>query len=200
MQRTDLANGNIVFRLDGPDNGWIIKSVDDRATPNLDTFIQVMKEIPDRARVPVVYYSISDAHTIMMSVVQVERHWSSFRLAVRNDQTGLWDFTDLGDAVPSPPMVPSTKKFVELDTSMGPSKDLIRCLVKVNFYMPCRMDGFPRSRKQGTGVIVDAERGLVIVGRNLVPTSLGDLILTFAESIVIPAKVLVCIPKQLVFI
>lgn len=185
-----------MFRLDGPDNGWIIKSVDDKATPNLDTFIQVMKDIPDRARVPVVYYSISDAHTIMMSVVQVERHWSSFRLAVRNDETGLWDFTDLGDAPAPPPMVPSTKKYIELDASMGPCKDLIRCLVKVNYYMPCRMDGFPRSRKQGTGAIVDAERGLVIVGRNLVPTSMGDLILTFAESIVIPAKVLVCILKQ----
>ncbi|CAO3579622.1 unnamed protein product [Absidia cylindrospora] len=185
-----------MFRLDGPDNGWIIKSVDDKATPNLDTFIQVMKEIPDRARVAVVYYSITDAHTIMMSVVQVERHWSSFRLAVRNDQTGLWDFTDLGEPLPPVAMVPTTKKYVELDASMGPAKDLIRCLVKVNFYMPCRMDGFPRSRKQGTGAIVDAERGLVIVSRNLVPTSMGDLILTFAESIVIPAKVLFLHPTQ----
>lgn len=180
-----------MFRLDGPDNGWIIKSVDDKPTPNLDTFIEVMKSIPDRARVPVVYYSITDAHTVMVSVVQVDRHWSSFRLAVRNDKTGLWDFTDLGEPLKPRPLQPTTKKFIELDPSMGPTKDLIRCLVKVNYYMPCRLDGFPRNRKQGTGVILDTENGLVIISRSIVPTSMGDLTLTFAESIILPAKVLV---------
>lgn len=181
----------IVFRLDGPDNGWIIKSVDDKPTPNLDTFIEVMKAIPDRARVPVVYYSITDAHSIMVSVVQVDRHWSSFRLAVRNDKNGLWDFTDFEDALTPRPIQPTTKKFIELDSSMGPTKELIRCLVKVNYYMPSRLDGFPRNRKQGTGVILDTERGLVIISRSTVPISMGDLTLTFAESIILPAKVLV---------
>ncbi|CAO3638628.1 unnamed protein product [Cunninghamella echinulata] len=185
-----------MFRLDGPDNGWIIKSVDDKPTPNLDTFIDVMKAIPDRARVPVVYYSITDAHSIMVSVVQVDRHWSSFRLAVRNDKNGLWDFTDFEDALIPRPFQPTTKKFIELDSSMGPTKDLIRCLVKVNYYMPCRLDGFPRNRKQGTGIILDVERGLVIISRSIVPISMGDLTLTFAESIILPAKVLYLHPTQ----
>lgn len=185
-----------MFRLDGPDNGWIIKSVDDKDTPNLDTFISVMKTIPDRARVPVVYYSIADTHTILVAVVQVERHWSGFRLAVRNDNTGLWDFTDLGEALPPKPLKPSTKHFIQLDDSLGPAKNLIRCLVKVNFYMPCRLDGFPRSRKQGAGVIVDKEKGLVIVSRSIVPTSMGDLTLNVADSLVIPAKVLVSNAKK----
>ncbi|KAL7312433.1 hypothetical protein PS15m_008193 [Mucor circinelloides] len=191
-----VAEPSGMFRLDGPDNGWIIKSVDDKETPNLDTFIQVMKSIPDRARVPVVYYSIADTHTILVAVVQVERHWSSFRLAVRNDNTGLWDFTDLGEALPPKPLKPSTKHFIQLDDSLGPAKNLIRCLVKVNFYMPCRLDGFPRSRKQGTGVIVDKEKGLVIVSRSIVPTSMGDLTLNVADSLVIPAKVLFLHPTH----
>lgn len=180
-----------MFRLDGPDNGWIIKSVDDKDTPNLDAFIEVMKTIPDRARVPVVYYSIADTHTILVAVVQVERHWSGFRLAVRNDSTGLWDYTELGEPLPPKPLKPSTKHFITLDDSLGPAKDLIRCLVKVNFYMPCRLDGFPRSRKQGAGIIVDKEKGFVIVSRSIVPTSMGDLTLNVADSLVIPAKVLV---------
>ncbi|KAF7728833.1 hypothetical protein EC973_005459 [Apophysomyces ossiformis] len=191
-----VAEASGMFRLDGPDNGWIIKSVDDKPTPNLDAFIEVMKRIPDRARVPVVYYSIADTHTILMAVVQVERHWSSFRLAVRNDKTGLWDFTELGESVPPRAIVPTTKRFVELDDSLGPAKNLIRCLVKVNFYMPCRLDGFPRSRKQGAGVIVDKERGFVVVSRSIVPTSMGDLTLTVADSIVIPAKVVYLHPTH----
>ncbi|KAI8641222.1 trypsin-like cysteine/serine peptidase domain-containing protein [Parasitella parasitica] len=191
-----VADPSGMFRLDGPDNGWIIKSVDDKDTPNLDTFISVMKSIPDRARVPVVYYSIADTHTILVAVVQVERHWSSFRLAVRNDNTGLWDFTDLGEPLPPKPLKPSTKHFIQLDDSLGPAKNLIRCLVKVSFYMPCRLDGFPRNRKQGTGVVVDKEKGLVIVSRSIVPTSMGDLTLNVADSLVIPAKVLFLHPTH----
>jgi hypothetical protein len=73
-----------MFRLDGPDNGWIIASVDSHATPTLMEFIRVMQSIPDKERVPVVYYSIADIHMTSVAVVQVDRHWSRFRLAVRN--------------------------------------------------------------------------------------------------------------------
>ncbi|KAI7875288.1 trypsin-like serine protease [Lichtheimia hyalospora FSU 10163] len=191
-----VAEPSGMFRLDGPDNGWIIKSVDDKETPNLDTFIQVMKEIPDRERVPVVYYSIVDTHTTLVTVVQVERHWSGFRLAVRNDKTGLWDYTELGEAPPPRQLEPSTKRFAVLDDSLGPCKNLVRCLVKVSYYMPCRLDGFPRNRKQGAGVIVDKERGLVVVGRSIVPTAMGDLSLTFAESLIIPGKLIYLHPTH----
>lgn len=186
-----VAEPSGMFRLDGPDNGWIIQSVDDKETPNMATFIDVMKTIPDRKRVPVVYYSIADTHTILVAVVQNERHWSSFRMAVRNDQTGLWDFTDLGKPIPPQPIEPQTTRFVELDASLGPAKQLIRCLIKVNYYMPCRLDGFPRNRKSGAGVILDKEKGFVVVSRNIVPTALGDLTLTVADSLVIPGKVVV---------
>ncbi|RKP25690.1 trypsin-like cysteine/serine peptidase domain-containing protein [Syncephalis pseudoplumigaleata] len=179
-----------MFRLDGPDNGWIIASVDSQLTPTLDDFIRVMQGIPDRERVPVVYYSIADVHMTSMAVVQVDRHWSRFRLAVRNDKTGVWDFTDLNAAAPPPkPLQPATAKFVELDESLGSAKQLISSLVKVTYYMPIKLDGFPRSRKQGAGLVVDAERGLIVVGRNIVPFALGDLSITFADSIVIPGKV-----------
>lgn len=135
-----------MFRFDGPDRGWIISSIDNQAIHNLDDFIEVMQTIPDRERIPVVYYSIGDVHTTSVAVVQVERHWSRFRLAVRNDQTGLWDFTNLGAPLPPKPIVPSTVKFLELDESLGPAKELFSCMVKVSYYMPCRIDGFPKSR------------------------------------------------------
>lgn len=138
-----------------------------------------------------VYYSIADTHTVLVAIVTIDRHWSPFRLAVRNDKTGLWDFTDFGDPIPPQPLLPSTKRFAELDASLGPCKELIRCLVRVSFYMPCRLDGFPRSRKQGAGVVVDKDQGLVVVARSIVPTALGDLSITIADSIVIPGKVIV---------
>ncbi|KAI8391518.1 trypsin-like cysteine/serine peptidase domain-containing protein [Radiomyces spectabilis] len=191
-----VAEPSGMFRLDGPDNGWVIRSVDDKPTPDLDTFIEVMKGIPDRERVPVIYYSITDTHTSLVAVVHVQRHWTPFRMAVRNDSTGLWDFTDFGDPLPPRSIVSSTKRFIELDRSLGPAAHLIRCLVKVNYFMPCRIDGFPRSRRQGAGVILDKERGLVVVSRSIVPTTMGDLTLTVADSLTIPAKVIYLHPTH----
>ncbi|KAG9288365.1 hypothetical protein G9A89_021396 [Geosiphon pyriformis] len=178
-----------MFRLDGPDHGWIIASVDNKPTPNLQAFIDAIKDIPDRERIPVVYYSIADIHTTSVAVVQVERHWSRFRLAVRNDVTGLWDFTDLRHPPPPKLLKPATARFIEMDESLGSSKDLIASLVKVSYYMPCRIDGFPKSRKQGAGLVVDAEKGLIVVSRSIIPLSMGDISITFADSIIIPGKV-----------
>lgn len=157
----------------------------------MNAFIEVMKGIPDYARVSCVYYSIADVHTILGSIIHIDRHWSSFRLAVRNDVSGLWDFTELGDPLPPAALVPTTKKIIELDDCIGPSKSLIRCLVKIHFRTPCRLDGFPYNNRHGSGVIVDKERGFVVVGRGIVPNALGDITITIADSIVIPARVLV---------
>jgi hypothetical protein len=34
------------FRFDGSESGWLVQQVDDKDTPDLDTFIKVMTEIP----------------------------------------------------------------------------------------------------------------------------------------------------------
>ena len=50
------------FRFESTDNGWIIQTVDHKKTPDLDSFIEVMKGIPDRSRVVVTYKHLRDLH------------------------------------------------------------------------------------------------------------------------------------------
>lgn len=179
------------FKFDSTESGWIIESVDQKKTPDLKTFVDVMKGIPDRARVVVTYKHLSDLHTLNTSIIFIDRHWASkMRMAIRNDSTGLWDFSDLGEPLPAAPAQRRKADFVTLDSIGHPAAaDIVRSFVRVSCTMPLKLDGFPRTRKIGFGVVINAEKGLVLVSRAVVPYDLCDLSLTVADSIIVDAKV-----------
>ncbi|KAL1868752.1 hypothetical protein VTK73DRAFT_3559 [Phialemonium thermophilum] len=186
------------FRFDGSDNGWMIQSVDHKKTPDLETFIEVMKGIPDKARVVVTYKHLRDLHTLNTSVIYIDRHWAKkMKLAVRNDETGLWDFSDLADPLPPVPPVRRTGAFIQLEHTSHPAvADLVRSFVHVNCTMPVKLDGFPKNRKWGMGLVIDAEKGLVVISRAIVPYDLCDISITIADSIVVEGKVVFLHPLQ----
>ena len=53
----------------------------------------------------------------------------------------------------------------------------------VSFDMPYSVSGITERNYHGTGLVVDAERGLVVVDRNTVPVSVGDVSITFAGTL-----------------
>ena len=186
------------FRFDSSDNGWIVQSIDHKKTPDLDAFVEAVKTIPDKSRVVVTYQHLRDLHTLNTSIIYVDRHWSSkIRLAVRNDATGLWDFSDLADALPPTPPVQRTASFIQMNHMPHPAvADLVRSFVHVNCYMPLKLDGFPKNRKWGMGLVIDAEKGLVVISRAIVPYDLCDITITIADSIVVEGKVVFLHPLQ----
>ena len=179
------------FRFENTESGWLLESINQRKTPDLNTFIEVMKEIPDKARVVVTYKHLRDLHTLNTSIINVDRHWTSkMRIAVRNDTTGKWDFSDIADALPAAPPVPGRADFVRLDSVGNPAAaDVIRSFVRISCTMPVKLDGFPRARKIGFGLVINAEKGLVVISRAIVPYDLCDLTVTVADSIIVEAKV-----------
>lgn len=186
------------FRFDNNDNGWIVQTIDHKKVPDLDTFVQVVKGIPDRARVVVTYKHLRDLHTLNTTVIYVDRHWSSkMKRAVRNDETGLWDFTDLGDPLPPVPPVRRSAAFIELDHLPHPGiAELIQSFVHVNCTMPVKLDGFPKNRRWGMGLVIDAEKGLVLISRAIVPYDLCDITVTIADSIIVEGQVVFLHPLQ----
>uniref|UniRef100_L2GG11 Pro-apoptotic serine protease NMA111 n=2 Tax=Colletotrichum fructicola (strain Nara gc5) TaxID=1213859 RepID=L2GG11_COLFN len=186
------------FRFDSADNGWLIQSVDHKKTPDLESFIDVMKTIPDKSRVVVTYKHLRDLHTLNTTVIYVDRHWSAkMKMAVRNDETGLWDFTDLADPLPPVPPVARSASFIQLENVKHPAiADLVRSFVHVNCTMPVKLDGFPKNRKWGMGLVIDAEKGLVVISRAIVPYDLCDVTITIADSIIVEGKVVFLHPLQ----
>ncbi|KAJ2663676.1 hypothetical protein IWW48_001157 [Coemansia sp. RSA 1200] len=176
-----------MFPLDDAGEGVIIESVDDKPTPSLADFIETVRNIPDRARYSVVYYSLNDINEVHVHIVENERHWTDMNLYTRNDNTGIWDreTIDLPDSTCK--LEPQTTLFSTSDSLV--TQRIIPSLVQVHFYIPWLIKGFPVNRRTGTGLVVDSKRGLVVVSRSIVPFELGDLSLTVAESVTIPANV-----------
>ncbi|KAF2671007.1 trypsin-like serine protease [Microthyrium microscopicum] len=186
------------FRFDGSESGWMISSVDNKDTPNLDAFIKVMAEIPDRSRVVVAYKHLRDLHTLNTAIINVDRHWSTkMSLVVRNDKTGLWDMTELAKAIEPVPLTPKRANFITVPSRSHPKAvDIIKSFVRVTASMPIKLDGFPRARKTGHGLVIDAEKGLVIISRAIVPYDLCDITVTIADSIIIDGEVVFMHPLQ----
>ncbi|KAL6707831.1 hypothetical protein ACN47E_003731 [Coniothyrium glycines] len=190
------AAGSFRF-ADGYTSGWLIQEVDNQPTPNLDAFIEVMKKIPDRKRVVIVYKHLRDLHTANTSITAIDRHWhAKIRVATRNDTTGLWDFKPLADPVPAVPPVPRRANFIKMSSKYPEAVDIVRSFVRVHVSMPIKLDGFPKMNKQGYGIVVDADQGLVLVSRAILPYDLCDISLIIADSIFIDAKVVFMHPLQ----
>jgi S1-C subfamily serine protease len=181
----------------GESTGWILDELDDKPTPNLDAFIEVMKTIPDGKRVAARYRHVTDLHTIKYLIVYVDRHWNrSMTASVRNDETGLWDFHDLGPPLPAEPIVPQKARFVDLWLENAECSKLVRSFVKVTTTMASKIEGYFNPAMTEYGLVVDADKGYVLVTRFAVPHDLGDIHITVAESVIVPGRVVFMHPLR----
>ncbi|ANB12470.1 Nma111p [Sugiyamaella lignohabitans] len=181
----------------GDATGWILDELDDQPTPDLDAFIEVMKSIADGKRVSARFRHVTDLHTIRYSIVYIDRHWhKSMSLAVRNDVTGLWDYEELGKPLPAEPVLPQKAKFVDLYLENDQVSKLVRSFVKVAARVGSKIEGYYSSSMTEYGLVIDAEKGYVLVTRYTVPHDLLDIYVTVAESVIVPGKVVFMHPLQ----
>ncbi|KAL6944354.1 hypothetical protein ACO0RG_001090 [Hanseniaspora osmophila] len=192
------STGSFDFN-DDEDAGWIIDQVDNNPTPNLDVFIDVMSKIPDKKRVICKYHNLIDPHTFHFFPVYVDRHWfKKFKMYTRNDETGVWDITNLADPIPSLPSAKKTAKLFETSFNETGLNELAKSIVMVSSKIYVHIDSFTPDFDitKVAGLVVDAELGLVIVSRIVVPHNCLEVFITIANSIIVPAKVLFLHPTK----
>ncbi|TPX39919.1 hypothetical protein SeMB42_g06188 [Synchytrium endobioticum] len=185
-----VASPGYMLFLAGVTRKCIVLSVANQPTPDLNTFIKVFRNLNDNERVPVRFYALSDINTTRVSLMQVDRRYHSFRLAIRNDESGLWNYTALPPCPGVALIKPHSANPLTLEETMGPARVVVPSLVQVVFHLPFHVDGVLGTVYTSVGVVIDAEVGLLVVDRYAIPTSLGDVLLTFANSIIIPGKIL----------
>ncbi|MDB4307674.1 PDZ domain-containing protein [Gammaproteobacteria bacterium] len=165
----------------------VIVELDGEAVDNLNDFERILESLADGQKAAVRYFSIDDPQGSVVRVIRMDRRWFPATRCVRNDESGLWPCKDLADG-PLPPVAePAIASFVaESDKRL---QRIASSLVLVNFDMPYTISGVGDRHYYGTGLVVDAERGLVVVDRNTVPEAMGDVRITFAGSVEVVGKV-----------
>ncbi len=167
--------------------GAVITQFNGTPMNDLDDFEQALEGLADGDRVPVRFFTYDDPNRTSLRVVRIDRRWFSARRCHRDDSAGYWPCRTLADGPsPSVPVDGSTQFVLNGDPRV---RKISPSLVMVNFDMPYTVSGVSDRHYYGTGLVVDAENGYVVVDRNTVPVAIGDVRLTFAGSLEIPARV-----------
>ena len=182
-----VANPGYVLSAAGVPRGAVITSIDGQPVANVAAVEKVIAGLPDGGRAAVRYKTLDDPQGSETRVMRMARSWFPARHCRRDDTTGLWPCTDLPAAPAAAPAKPARTAFAA--TGDARADALAASLVLVNFDMPFSVAGITERNYHGTGLLVDAARGLIVVDRNTVPVAPGDVRLTFAGSIEVPGRV-----------
>jgi len=182
-----VANPGYMFGSAGIPRGAVLTELDGHPMTNLADALAVFRTLGDGQRVTVRHFTMEETRSPQLKSLRIDRGWFPARHCKRDDSTGLWPCEDVTAGPDAPPPKPGTTQFAHtgdrLVDTLAPS------LVLVDFSMPYSVSGVTERNYHGTGVVIDAERGLVAVDRNTVPVAIGDVRLTFAGTIEVDGHV-----------
>ncbi|MDH5344599.1 MAG: PDZ domain-containing protein [Gammaproteobacteria bacterium] len=182
-----VANPGYIFSRAAIPRGAVITEVAGRPVADIDDLEAELAKLADGDRATFRYHTIDDPRNSIVRSVEMERTWYPAKRCKRDDATGVWPCSDLSAGPEPTPPEPGTTRF----TKNGDSRvnAVIPSLAMVTFDLPYTISGVADRHYYGTGLVVDAKRGLVLVDRNTVPIAMGDVTITFAGSLQVTGRV-----------
>jgi S1-C subfamily serine protease len=182
-----VANPGYMLSKSAIPRGAIITEIGGDPVANIEDMMAKLEELADGDRTTFRYNTIEDPRNSTVRSVQMDRTWYPARHCRRDDESGIWPCENLQAG-------PAAKPQESGRTSFAAHEDprvnkITPSLVVVTFDLPYTVSGVSDRHYYGTGLIIDAERGLVVVDRNTVPIAMGDVTVTFAGSLQVDAKV-----------
>ncbi|HWG68515.1 MAG TPA: trypsin-like peptidase domain-containing protein [Steroidobacteraceae bacterium] len=182
-----VANPGYVFGSAGIPRAALISSFNGKKIEDLKDFEAALAGLADGAKASVRYVTLEDPRAAQLKVIRMDRLWFPARKCKRDDTLGTWPCVAIAPGPAASSEQPASTQFTKTgDTRID---RLAPSLVMVNFDMPYSVSGVTEKNYHGTGVIVDTQRGLVVVDRNTVPVAMGDVRITFAGTVEVPGKV-----------
>jgi S1-C subfamily serine protease len=182
-----VANPGYVFGSAGIPRGALISVFNGRKVEKLADFEAALAGLADGDRATVRYVTLEDPRAAELKVIRMDRRWFPARKCKRDDTAGNWPCVSIGPGPAPTPLKPASTQFPKTG---DPRIDrLAPSLVTIGFDMPYSVSGVTEKNYHGTGLIVDTERGLVVIDRNTVPLAMGDVRITFDGTVEVPGKV-----------
>ncbi len=182
-----VANPGYMFGSAGIPRGAVLTELDGRPLASLADAQALFGTLGHRQRATLRFFTMEETRKLQLTTLRIDNAWFPARHCQRNDVTGLWPCEPVATGPDAPPPLPGTTRFARtgdrLVDAIAPS------LVLVEFSMPYSVSGVTERNYHGTGVVLDAGRGLVAVDRNTVPVAIGDVRLTFAGTIEVDGTV-----------
>ena len=182
-----VANPGYMFGSAGIPRGAVLTELAGKPLASLADARAVFETLGHRERVTVRFFTLEESRTPQLTTLRVDRAWFPARHCVRDDTTGVWPCEAVAAGADAPPPGPRTTQFARSGDRIVDA--ITPSLVLVEFSMPYSVSGVTERNYHGTGVVLDAARGLVAVDRNTVPVAIGDVRLTFAGTIEVDGTV-----------
>jgi S1-C subfamily serine protease len=182
-----VANPGYLLSRAAIPRGAVIVEVGGEAVGDLDDFEAALDGLANGERALVRYVTMENPQNSIVRLLEMDRIWFPARRCVRNDTSGFWPCRDLADGPAAQPVEVSSTRLTQyadpIVRAIAPS------LVVVTFDLPYTLSGVSDRHYYGTGLIVDKDRGYVLVDRNTVPIAIGDVTVTFAGSLEVKGKI-----------
>ena len=181
-----VAGRGYMLSRAGVPRGAVVTHLDGQEVDTLDSFEDILAAIPEGQKTTLRYFSLQNPRAPKVATLEPSRSLFSMERCTRDDASGRWPCRTSAAAPEAPPRAPATTSLSSRGS--GPAKILAPSLVLVRYDIPYPVDGVHAKSFVGTGLVLDSERGLVLVDRETVPVALGDLQLTFGGSVEVPGE------------
>jgi len=155
----------------------------------IDTIAALNKQLSLTAngtKVHLRYFDLNNPNTSNYALAEINRTWFEHSYCQKNPALGYWPCVKSSQVANA--KTENDKQTASVNSTK--SNQLEHALVEVNFTSPYSIQGRSGNYyKTGTGVIVDDKKGLVVVARSVVFSSLGDVKLTFNNRVEVKGKV-----------
>jgi len=188
-----VADDGLMFERAGVGAGTVITEIDGATITGVRDLAQHLAALPDGAPFSVRMFRLSQPQLATDASVVMDRRWFPARLCGRDDTNGEWPCADLAEAPPRDTPPPHVDVgFTPTESKVG--RIVQPSLVGVRVEVPYVVAGAQGAHYTGIGLVVDAERGWVIVDRDTVPNALAEVWVELADAVEIPAKVVAVHP------
>lgn len=190
-----VVDTGYVFRRGSVPDDAIITSINNRPVDDLDDLLEALRQSRHGEQWLVRTISPGREHTTELSRIKVDHRWFEARLCERRDDALLWHCEEVAQrggelAEASTPVPPPPATGDPLLDRLSP------LLVRVDFDLPHPVSNVYATNFRGTGLLIDPQAGLVVVDRNTVPATLGDVQVTLFGTEQVSGKVVYLHPQH----